>query len=230
LQYLPKEIKNTIPEYETKRWIKSAISLAFIGGMQVIMAQTDIVMLKILKGPKWVGIYSVANRAATLVPFILVAVNQAFAPVVAELVASGRKEKLQKEVTYTARMVFAFSLPVALGFIFFGKFFLSLYGSEFIRGYTPLVILCLAQLVNAGAGSVGMLLAMAHYEREITIGIGVATVVNVFLNTLLIPKWGIEGAAVATGSSIIIWNFLLAWYVWKRLGIYSTVVGELRRL
>jgi Na+-driven multidrug efflux pump len=45
---------------------------------------------------------------------------------------------------------------------------------------------------------------------------------------VLIPEWGLEGAAVATAVGTSIWNILMAILVYKRLGIHTTVLGEIR--
>ena len=48
---------------------------------------------------------------------------------------------------------------------------------------------------------------------------------NVVLNAMMIPRWGIAGAATATAFVMILWNSMLAIVVYKRLGVHSTVLG-----
>ena len=52
-----------------------------------------------------------------------------------------------------------------------------------------------------------------------------AAVVNVALNLLLIPAYGMIGAATATATSTLLWNFLLVVVLWYRTGIDGTFVG-----
>ena len=68
---------------------------------------------------------------------------------------------------------------------------------------------------------------MTGHERDTATGVGIAAAVNVTLNVLLIPLWGIEGAAIATAISLMTWNILLAVWVYRRLGIYTTAAGSL---
>ena len=75
-------------------------------------------------------------------------------------------------------------------------------------------------------GSVGVLLLMTGHEREAGIGMGVAVLLNSALNLLLIPAWGINGAAVASGLSIVCWNLILLVLVRKRLAIHPTILGS----
>lgn len=226
LKTLPPPIKETFPSYKIREWIQSALPLMLITGMQIINAKTDIIMLGTMKGPKEAGIYAVANRGAELITFILLAVNTALAPTVASLYAAGNTKKLQSVVTKSTRIILLFSLPISLTLIAFGHWFLLLFGEAFTQGRTTLAILSAGQLVNASMGSVGPLLVMTGHERNVAIGVGISAALNIILNVLLIPKWGAAGAATATASSMITWNILLATWVYKTIGIHSTVLGE----
>jgi len=68
---------------------------------------------------------------------------------------------------------------------------------------------------------------MTGHERQTAYGMSVAAVVNIFLNILLIPRFGMFGAAIATACSIVIWNILLWHAVRKHLGINSLVLVSL---
>ncbi len=226
---LPSHINDAAPIYNIKAWIKSALPLSLIGGMLVINSQTDIIMLGAIKGPKETGIYSIANAFAGLITFVLISVNAALAPSIASLHAERNMLKLQNKITLSARLIILLSLPIGIILIFFGKVFLSIYGTDFAIGLSSLRILCIGQLVNASVGSVGLLLIMTGHERDSAWGIGLGAIANVILNFLLIPPWGIDGAAIATSSSMVIWNIILMWFVWKRLGIFSTALGKINR-
>ena len=66
---------------------------------------------------------------------------------------------------------------------------------------------------------------MTGHERNVAIGVGISAALNIILNVLLIPKWSVAGAAVATACSMITWNILLATWVYKTIGIHSTALG-----
>jgi len=95
------------------------------------------------------------------------------------------------------------------------------FGPEYDASYGPLLILIAGQAVNSAAGSVGFLLNMTGHERDTAAGMGVAVALNLALNLALIPSWGILGAATATAFSMAVWNGLLWWRVWRKLGINS---------
>jgi O-antigen/teichoic acid export membrane protein len=113
--------------------------------------------------------------------------------------------------------------------ILFGRWILAaVFGDEYAVGATALAILAAAQLANAAAGSVGQLLSMTGHERDAARGVALSALVNVALNALLIPRWGMNGAAAASAASLITWNVLLAILVHRRLGLHSTALGTPR--
>lgn len=221
--HIPPTIKQAIPEYQPKYWIQSALPMLFIGSMYLINNQTDTVMLGILKDSASVGLYTVANRGAGLISFLLIAVNTALAPTFASLYAEGDRKKLQKIVSNGCRIVFFAALMIATLLIVFGQWFLLLFGEEFVQGQTALTILSIGQLINASTGSVALLLLMTGHERDTAIGVTISALLNVFLNVILIPEWGANGAATATAISMMVWNVILAVFAYKRLKIHSTI-------
>ncbi len=229
MRHLPQTVKEASPNYETRAWAQSAMPLLFVGGMQVVNYQTDIIMLGALKGAEAAGVYRVATRGAELILFILVPVQIALAPIIASLHATDDMKQLQRSVTFSARIVLLLSLPLGLGFILFGRWFMLVFGQEFTQGTTALSILAAGQLINVNVamGSVGFLLTMTGHERDAAIIAGIAASINVALNAILIPRWGIEGAATATATSLVIWNVLLAMWVYRRLGIHTTALGNI---
>jgi O-antigen/teichoic acid export membrane protein len=226
-QALPKELKTVPSNYTIKPWLGSAFPLMFIGAMQIINARTDIIMLGAMKGSESVGLYVVVNRGVQLIIFSQMAVNTVLAPTIASLYAEGKREKLQRIVTKCSQGVLAISLLVTAALIIFGKWFLGIFGSDFSQAYTALVILSIANLINAGSGSVGFLLSMTEHERFLAITIATTAALNVLLNFLLIPIWGINGAAVATGISMITRNIMNLIWVRLRLGVNSTAFGKI---
>jgi len=225
---LPKETKEAVPEFNTRIWLKSAMPFIFSGAMHIINSKTDIVMLGIFRSVEEVGIYRAVVQGATLVAFILAAVNIALSPTVAGLYAKGDKERLQRVVTYSARAILAGTFPIILVFVLWGRWLLvTLFGQEFGGGTNALSILCIGQLVNVGMGSVALILNMTGHERDTAHAVAIGAVLNIILNVLFVPKFGMEGAAVASAVSLITWNILMFFWVYKRTGVVSSVFGKM---
>lgn len=224
---LPLSVRAAAPAFRTRTWLRSSFPMLALGGLTVVNAQTDTLMLWALSGARAAGIYSVANRGAVLVAFALTAVHTAFAPTIAKLWAEDERASLQRIVTKSARVVLLISFPVALGLIVFGYWFLLIFGPEFVQGRAALAVLTASQLFSVAIGSVGLLLVMTGHERDAALGLGASALLNVLLNLILIPLWGINGAAVATSSSMIFWSILMARRVYQVVGIQPAAWGRL---
>jgi O-antigen/teichoic acid export membrane protein len=225
---LPLPVKEAAPVYRDMAWARSALPLVFIASMGVLFGQADTLILGAIKGAQAVGVYSVAHKGAEFITFALVVQNAAFASTAASLYAARDFERLQRLVTRLARWTLLACLPLAIGMIGFGYWFLLYcYGPQFTQARTALAILSFGQLVSVGIGSVGVLLVMTGHERDCATGIAAGAVANILLNLLLVPRWGTEGAAVAYAGSMILWNVLMAVLLYRKVGLHSTPLGTL---
>lgn len=206
--------------------VYSALPFMWLGGMYLLISRADLIILGTLRGAHDVGIYAVAARAAEFVPFFLVAANTVIAPRIAHLFHKGDLALLQRLLTGATRRAFTLSIPVALFFIIAARSLLSyLYGADYAEGAAVLQILASALLIVVASGPVGTILNMTGYERLAAFGVGLSVLLSVALNAALIPMYGIKGAAIATGISLVFRNILLWHWVRSRLGLRPSVLG-----
>lgn len=229
LRILPESTNSHDPEYHGRRWIVAATPMLLTGFLQSTSGRIDILMLGSIEGTEAAGIYAIVNRGVQLVTFGLVAVNIAIGPTVASLYAAGDIGRLQRMVTKSARAVLLVTALIAILLIAASQWFLLLFGTEFVQGQEALVILSLGRIFSAFIGSVGLLLNMTGFERDVFFGLLSSVGLNVLLNLAFIPLWGIEGAAVSSTISLFTLNIILAILVYKRIGIHTTAIGKVRR-
>lgn len=202
--------------------LRSALPFMWLGGLYLINSRIDLIMLGTLKGAHEAGVYAVTARAAVLVAFFLGVSNMVIAPRIALLHQQGNQVALQRLLDESTKRVMILSIPIALLFIFSAKPLLAyLYGADYVTGAAALQILAGAQLAHVAAGPTGTILNMTGHERLSALGIGLSIVLNFILNAVLIPLYGIEGAAIATGVSLVAWNTLFWYWIRRRLGLHS---------
>jgi len=223
-RHLPPAAADAPPGTHARAWLRCAVPLMLVSAMYVINSRADILLLGFIKGKQAVGLYEPARRLADCIGLMLVTVNAAMAPSIARLHAQKNHAQLQRMVTWSARGIMLATLPAAIILMVFCKPILG-WVAEDSQAAPVLVLLCLGQLINAAAGSVGMLLTTTGYERDAVLGIGIGAAVSVAANLLLIPWWGPLGAAWAFVLSMLTWNGLLAWFVYHRLNLHSTCLG-----
>lgn len=219
----PKENRNlSLYHTEIKEWKKAAYPLTIVGGLQLMYSYIDIIILGFFHSNEDVGVYRAVGQLGTLVVFGLTAINQMLHSHFAKLYASNDIDKLQKIVTYSSFVIFAVAAIPSIVFIFYGEFVLgTIFGEEFMVGALPLAILTIGQLANATFGSVGALLNMTGHEKDAMRGMIYSLGINLLFGFILIPLYGMIGAAISTAISLIIWNAILRYYVKKRLNIES---------
>jgi O-antigen/teichoic acid export membrane protein len=225
LRARPHAVKGASPVYRGREWLIAAVPLAFAASMQILNSNIDIIMLGFFEPAEQLGVYRAVVQTSTLVGLGLMAVNPVVAPQFSRLYAQGDQRRLQRVVIRSARLIAALTIPVAVVMIFFGDKVLSLvFGPAFSTGYVPLVLLTTGELGNALFGSVATLLNMSGHESRTARGVAIAAGTNVVLNLLLIPSFGLVGAATATAISTILWNSILWWDVRRHVGINSLAI------
>jgi O-antigen/teichoic acid export membrane protein len=219
----PAQLAAAQPKYSTSAWIRSTIPFGLSAALLLMNGRTDILALGLFHPDSEVGVYRVAVQMVLPVMFAQQAVNAIQAPHIAHLYAAGNMKRLQTMVTQSSRAVLAIAASAAFVVIVFGEPLIRvLFGPEFLGAYKPLVILTIGKTINSAMGSVASLLNMTGHERDTTRIILVAAILNVTLNVLLTPKWGMTGAAIATAVTLVVWNVLMWYVVRRRIGIHAS--------
>lgn len=213
-----------IPMLRVGSWFYEAVPLAMVAGMQTINFQADMLILGAMKGPTELGVYAISRRLSDFLAFGLLAAETAVAPRIASLYASRERAMLQAIVVKSGRMAMAFVVPVVLILAFFGKDLLKVMGPEFSSGFSALMILATAQVINVLFGPNGQLAIHTGHGKGAMVCVAVGACVNISLNFLLVPRWGVVGSAMATGVSLVTWNLLLTIYLYRRTGIRTLAV------
>ena len=184
------------------------------------ISQTDIIMLGMLSDEQSVGIYSIALKLAGLTAFVLNAINSILGPKFSELYHKGDMDELIYVAKKSSKMIFWATAPLAAALIIGGYWILEIFGEAFTLGYLALVVLAAAQFINAACGSVGYFLNMTGSQRQYRNIIFFSAIINVFGNYLLIPYFGISGAAFASMAGIIFANILPLLYIKRKFNFY----------
>ena len=199
-------VRDAVPRFAPKIWLHFALPLSFSSIVHNILNSTDVLFLAAFATAAQVGLYAAADRASLLVVIPYYTLNTIFPPVIAEHYARGEHEQLASLSKVVTKWSFSLSLPVFLCFCVFHDAILGV----FSRGYTAasmvLIILSFGNLVDAGVGSVGQLLAMTGHARVYLTNTIAAITVSIGLAILLVPRFNVIGAAVAAALAVIILN------------------------
>ena len=213
----------TIIIFTKKEILSTSYPMMLSSSILLLMAWADTIMIGIFKTEVDVGFYNVALKLAMLASIILGSVNSILAPKISETFNNNKIDEFKVLIKQSTRIIFFISLPILIVLFLFPEFLLSLFGQEFVIAKTTLLILLIGQAVNAMSGSVGLILQMTGKEKVYQNILLIALVFNIMLNLFLIPKFGIEGAAIASSFSFLFWNLSSVLYIYKRYKV-STLV------
>ncbi len=216
------------PLYERRLWIKQALPFLLVSGFVVIIEQTDIVMVGAIRGDRVAGLYAAAAKTAGLVALVLVSVNAIGAPMFSTLLAQNRRTQLQRLVSASAVYAFWPSCLVCIVLAVGAPLVLSAFGPGFSAAAWPLRVLLIGQFVNAAAGSVGWLILLSGGQNVAARVYGWVALIHLALLAVLIPAFGMIGAAAATTLTMSLWNVWLHAEVVRRLDVHPSIFHALR--
>jgi O-antigen/teichoic acid export membrane protein len=215
---------NKVNRYDFKRILITASPMLLYGLYFLLIAWADILMLGFYTTETDIGIYSASQRMAGLTGIVLTAITSILAPKFIELYSKKDNKNLKKVVQQSTKIIFFTTTPLLLVYLLFPSLIMGLFGNEFIVGSTVLIFISIATFVASISGSVGYLMLMTDNQiilRNVTF---VTAFLNVVLNYILIPEYGIDGAGFATMVSMIFWNITLVVYIKKKLGFWTVYI------
>jgi O-antigen/teichoic acid export membrane protein len=224
-RFTPREVSLEKAEYKPGTWYNVALPMLLVTSFNLIINQSDIIMVGAMVGTTDAGIYSVATRLSTFITFAIIIINAVVAPVIAELHSRESYRELQHLVTGVAWTSTVIAIPIFLVLILTGEWLLLFFGAEFESGYRTLILLGISKLVIASTGVVGYLLTMSGYQHKAAYILGASAVLNLILNGTLIPVWGLEGAAIASIIATMGWTITMTVIAVKQIGINPTVLA-----
>lgn len=211
----PELLSGLKPKFDIKKLLGYSVIVLLSGMSVILLSRADRVMLGAFTVASDVGVYNAAAIMAGQLVIFLESFNAIFSPMIANLYDKGKINTLNNSLKLTTKWIFTFTFPIFLTFLLFSKQIMGLYGDEFVVGWPVLVGLASAQLINASVGPVGFILTMTENEKLELANNLIMGGLNIILNFLLIPRFGILGAVVATGFSISLVNIV------KLLEVYN---------
>ncbi|MFQ6678149.1 MAG: flippase [Fidelibacterota bacterium] len=172
--------------------------LMFVTILGTLMHWMDIMMLGYFTDTTTVGLYHPATRTAGLLRTVLMAFLGIFGPMMSEYHRKGDHKEMSRLYKLVVRWITSVSLPLAIIMILYSKKVMLLFGGDYVSSADALSILTLAAFIQSYVGSSGNTLTMAGFPHVNLINSILVLTLNVVLNYMWIPQFGIMGAAYAT--------------------------------
>lgn len=223
-RHIPAAITAATPRYHPAAWVAAAMPFLAIETCYLILSNADVLMLGYFAAPEQVGRYFAAVRTCSFLGYIPFAISGLALPRFSEFNSRGDLDGLARYVRTTVRWSFAAALAGAAILALVGRPVLATFGADFVAAYPALLVILAGILVRVSTGPVEYLLAMNGHRGASMVIIAIAAVLNIALNVLLIPAFGIVGAASATALAVTFSVTSAAIFAWRKLGVRSFIV------
>lgn len=207
-------------DFSSMDFTRVGVTILFASLLNFMVQWTDTLMLGAIKNEYQVGLYNAAYKVSTLITIGYFAVNTVVTPKFSTLFSKGDMSGLEKLAKNATRLSLVVSLPIMIILVVFAEYCMSLFGTEFMEAVPALLILAVGQFVSAGVGSVLSILVMCRQEKNLKYVTLFAALLNVVLNYVLIPEYGINGAAISTSVSLIALNISSLFLVRVKIGFW----------
>jgi O-antigen/teichoic acid export membrane protein len=185
----------------------------------------DTLLLGVYLRSDQVGVYNVATRVVVLASFVMLPINAAFAPRIADLYHRGQTEILRKTYAFASAWIVRLSLPAFIILVLFPREVLAIFGPGFPAAAAVTIVLVVGKAIDAATGPCAMMLTMTGRPTLNMADNLAALALNIGLNLWLIPRYGILGSAIAWAVALGMLNLTRVVQVKWTLGMWPFSSG-----
>jgi O-antigen/teichoic acid export membrane protein len=198
---------------EAVRWWRFALPWVLISLATDFFFDIDLLLLSHALSREELAIFGVCTRLFSLISFGVAAVYAVTMPDMFESEANADREAFKRKVGDANFVASVISVVLFGGMALIAPLLLMLFGPSFSAGAAPLAVLCLALVVRSMMGPAALVLSIHDrpYASLPFVAAGIGSLV--VGNWLLVPAFGLMGAALSAIIAITIWSVSLWWMV-----------------
>ncbi len=223
LSFVKDQIRITLKSYSetTRKILWFGFYSVLSASVSTLMIHVDSLLIGHFMTETEVGYYAVAIILIEGIIIIPSAIQRVTTPIIAKYYGKNDYENIIKLIKKTMLKTFMLTMFLIIFLVIFGKFLITfLFTEEFLPAYTPLIILLVGHGIRAPFISIGGTLSSIGKVNIAFRVNALSSIINLILNLMLIPIFGLVGAASATSASLII-SVVIALYFIKRYTFVS---------
>ncbi len=214
-------LKGLRGSFETRLLLVTSLPMLWIEAMDVVVQQTGILLLGVWASTEDVGIYGAVGRLVIVMTFVFSTVKSVVSPRFAELYARGDEGAIGALARETSAFLILFAIPVLVPLLIVPGWVLSLFGPGFTAGSTALAIFAVGHFIRVILSPSSYLLMMTGHEKLLRNTVVACGVLNVALSIVLIPRYGMVGAAASTSFTFALMGIIATVLVRWKLSILA---------
>lgn len=181
-----------------KGFLKESIPVGFSMVMVQIIYSSDTIMLGFMRSDEEVGYYNAAYKIILFIMSFANVLNISVFPVMSDYFKSSL-ELLGGLISNVTKLMITLAMPLAIGGVIIARPLMNLvYGNGYEAGVPAFQILIWAAAVACCNSVYGRGLVTCNRQNKFLIVVGIQTLTVIIMNIILIPLYGMIGAAIAT--------------------------------
>lgn len=210
------------PNFDFLDWnkikeISSYGLFAILGGMTVIIVNNiDIIMLGSLKGLADTAVYSIAFYVSSVIAIPQKSIGKIAPNIISKNMKSGNFKEIQSIYKSSSLNQLIAGLLLFIGIWANMHNLIEILPPKYAEVEYVIVIVGISKLIDMAAGVNGNIILNSEYYRFDLIATIFLVIFSIALNYILIPDFGIIGAAIATAISLLLYNLMKCIFVWVK--------------
>lgn len=195
----------------TRELLRFSVPLVVASLLGQLLTRTDTIMLGALSDSYQVAMFSAARPLAGGMLIVLSSFGFLYLPMMSRLDVGSEHEQMGRIYQTTTKWIYVVTFPVFLTFVVFPADVLRVFFSAaYTDGAPALVILSVGFFVNAILGRNRETVSALGLTKYLLVSNTIAFVANVLANLVLIPPYGLVGAATASALSFLVMNVIVS--------------------
>lgn len=188
-------------------------------GLETALEWSDVLIVAALASPAAAGVYAVMTRAVRAGGVVDKAMRVAVSPTISALLATQQRDEATQLHTRVVRAMLLLNWPFYLLLISMGSAVLAIFGEEFRSGWGPMTLMAAAIMFQTACGMLQSILLQGGKSTWQMYNKSLALALSIGGNVLLVPLWGLWGAAVTWVGVVLVDNLIAAFQVHRGMGV-----------
>ena len=197
---------------EEKKYAGNMLVIELLG---VLQNHGEKIMLVYFLSTSDLGVYSIVLSIAAFIPTILISVNSILSPIVSQFHEKNEINKLSYYYKLSTKYVFILTFPLIAFLTLYSKNILQFFGPDFEVGYLLLILVIIGELVNISFGTVGSILKMMGYDKNIKNISAITSIIAFASSYFFIDLLGIVGIGFSYILKKVLYN------LWSSIVLYK---------
>ena len=204
--------------FEFKNYFYSIFFLGISSIILLLNTKVDILMLDYFLGKEKVASYSIGSQISFIGYLSILSMYAVLTPKISIFIKKNKFNLINFSIVFYRSFIFFIVLIIFVFFYFFlKKLIIIFFGSIYLDAYLPAIILSFFYILLSPFIFSDIILKLSGNEKKVSFCALGSACINVFFNLLLIPKYGISGAAISTGLSVLFMHFFCFFLMPKKL-------------